>query len=104
MSPRVRRTVACGAIVSGLAFATPLIAWADDYPPPTPSPTVSGVKVANTPTSSSPAAADVAGSSAAALPRTGTDVAVWTLGGGALLIGGSALVLASRRRRTCRSH
>lgn len=85
--------VALGTLIlsgsaTAAAFAT------TPYPPQTPSPTVSGVHA----TTTSPSAPHVEAQSAASLPRTGTDVALWVLAGGALMAGGSAMVFGSRRR------
>nr|WP_284288149.1 LPXTG cell wall anchor domain-containing protein [Angustibacter aerolatus] len=73
--------------------AAAMAAGNDDYPASTPSVTVSGVSVAAND-------AEVANTSAsnAALPRTGTDVAVWGGAGLALVVGGALLVTATRRR------
>ena len=55
-----------------------------------------------TPTTAPPTTASAAPpttTSAATLPRTGSDVVPWVLGGVALVAGGAALVGLSRRRR-----
>lgn len=85
--------VALGTLIlsgsaTAAAFAT------TPYPPETPKPTVSGVHA----TSTGPAAPQVEARSASSLPRTGTDVALWVLAGGALVAGGSAMIVGSRRR------
>ncbi len=113
MSRTVRRSALAAVLTVGALAAGPAaLAMADDYAPATPSPSVAGVKASTggsvpgagvvgsgIPGVDSPAVASVGG---AALPRTGADVAVWTLTGSALVIGGSAMVVASRRRRTAR--
>lgn len=115
MSRTVRRSALAAVLTVGALAAGPAaLAMADDYAPATPSPSVAGVKASTggsvpgagvavagsgVPAVDSPAVASVGG---AALPRTGADVAVWTLTGSALVIGGSAMVVASRRRRTAR--
>jgi LPXTG-motif cell wall-anchored protein len=96
MSVHVRRSLAASVLAGGLLVAAPALAFADDYAPTTPSPTVSAVKHSTAKPSHTPKVE--AAVSPRALPRTGTDVAVWGITGAALVFGGSALVVASRKR------
>lgn len=110
MSSTARRTVLAGALAGGVLALAPVAAFAadDSYAPTVPVPTVSGVAASTTPPAGPEVASTTAGnatagdtsvaSSGAALPRTGADVLVWTITGGALIVGGSTLVAASRRR------
>ena len=108
MTTTLLRSALVTALAGGLLALSPIsFAAADDYPPSEPSATVEGVKVApgTDGDAGSPASSDapsVESSNAAALPRTGADVLVWTLAGGGLLVGGAAMVAGSRRRRTAR--
>lgn len=86
--------VALGVLLFSGFTGTAAYATTTPYPPQTPTPTVSGVKSSTTPATSPKA--EVLGSS---LPRTGTDVALWVLAGGALVAGGSAMVAGSHHRR-----
>ncbi len=108
MTTTLLRSALVTALAGGFLALSPIsFAAADDYPPSEPSATVEGVKVSPGADgdAGSPAAGDAASvesSNAAALPRTGADVLVWTLTGGGLLVGGAAMVAGSRRRRTAR--
>lgn len=102
MSSTLRRSVIAAVVTAGAVILTPALAHADDYAPAMPSPSVSGVKVEATQTGGATTAPIVASTGGSALPRTGADVAVWTVTGGALIAGGTAMVVASRRRRTAR--
>ena len=112
MTTTLLRSALVTTLAGGLLTLSPIsFAAADDYPPSEPSATVEGVKVApgTAVDSGSPdatgqdsSAPSVESSTAAALPRTGADVLVWTLAGGGLLVGGAAMVAGSRRRRTAR--
>ena len=102
MSSTLRRSVIAAVVTAGAVILAPALAHADDYAPAMPSPSVSGVKVEATQTAGATTAPIVASTGGSALPRTGADVAVWTVTGGALIAGGTAMVVASRRRRTAR--
>lgn len=96
MNPCALRVTAVTAVAVPLLLA-PSAAWAATaYPPTVPGPTVSGTKVGPAPTvQGTKVSADTEGS---ALPRTGTEVMVWVLSGGALVAAGVGLVAAGRRR------
>jgi LPXTG-motif cell wall-anchored protein len=89
----VRRSGAAVLLAGGLALGSAAAASASVYPPSAPAPTsgsstdtaVRGTKV---------------GAGGETLPRTGSQTLVWTVAGTALLGGGTALVLVSRRRQS----
>lgn len=102
MSSTLRRSVIASVVIAGAVTLTPALAHADDYAPAVPSPSVSGVKVEATQGAGATTAPIVASTGGSALPRTGADVAVWTITGGALILGGTAMVATSRHRKTAR--
>lgn len=89
---RTAAVALCTLFLSGSATAAAFAST--PYPPGTPTPTVSGIKA----TATDPSDPQVEAQRASSLPRTGTDVALWVLAGGALVAGGSAMVAGSRRR------
>jgi hypothetical protein len=102
------RLAAAGVLTVAALGATSGAAFADNYAPSTPTPTVSDVVTpsaspttgGSTPSSSSsrtttPAAV---GDSNDELAYTGADVLPWAAAGTVLVLGGTAMVVASRRK------
>ncbi|WP_432561081.1 hypothetical protein [Kineococcus sp. SYSU DK003] len=105
------RLAAAGALTVAVLGATSGAAFADTYAPSTPTPSVSDVvtpsaspttggstpsaSVADTADSTTPAAV---GDSGDELAYTGADVLPWAAAGTVLVLGGAAMVVASRRK------
>lgn len=90
------RAAAVLGAAAAIVISAPVANAAETYPPATPEPTVSDIQVSTD--SDAPTVEDANVSDAGALPRTGTEVLGWTLGGTALLAAGGALVVVARRR------
>ena len=82
------RSIAAAALTAALVTVPSASFAGGQYPPSGPSPV-------RTP-AVSPGVSDA--EDAAALPRTGSDMTGWALGGGAFVAAGGALVLLARRR------
>ncbi|MFB9375707.1 hypothetical protein ACFFKU_17675 [Kineococcus gynurae] len=97
------RLAAAGALsVAALSVGAGSALAATDYAPVTPVPSVTDdVTPGVSPTTGGSTPSAVAGSGGE-LAYTGADVLPWALGGGVLLAGGAALVLAGRK--TARQH
>ncbi len=89
---------------AGLAFIAPAAA-ADNYPPTLPGPTETAPEVAGTRTTAPAEEVEVRGARAGRLAVTGADAVPYLAGAGVLLVGGSVLVIAARRKdRADHSH
>jgi hypothetical protein len=96
------RALALGGIVGGAVFVAPAMALADEpvYPPAAPPTTVTQV-LGETVAAPAPAvAAAVVATPSASLPFTGLDTMALVTAGVVLIAGGSALTIASRKRRS----
>ena len=93
---------AAAALAPTAAVAAPsvLSVTSADYPPgtPTPSETPSVLPTESVKPSSPGKNKPEVKASEEALPRTGTEVLGWAAGGAALVLAGSGLVVATRRR------
>lgn len=117
MRKTTARLAAAGALTVAALGATGGAAFADDYAPATPTPSVSDVVTpsaspttgGSTPSSSTPAGSVSSTSSRTSTPGavadsgdelayTGADVLPWAAAGTVLVLGGGAMVVASRRK------
>lgn len=105
MRKTTARLAAAGVLTVAALGATSGAAFADNYAPATPTPTVSDVVTpsaspttggSTTPSRSTTPAA--VGNSNDELAYTGADVLPWAAAGTVLVLGGAAMVVASRRK------
>lgn len=103
MRKTTARLAAAGALTVAVLGSGAGAAFADNYAPATPTPSVSDVVTpsaspttgGSTPSSSTPGAVADSGDE---LAYTGADVLPWAAAGTVLVLGGTAMVVASRRK------
>lgn len=107
MRKTTARLAAAGALTVAVLGSTGGAAFADNYAPATPTPTVSDVVTpsaspttgGSTPSStSSTSTPGAVADSSDELAYTGADVLPWAAAGTVLVLGGAAMVVASRRK------